>query len=117
MIRWIDTDEGSLDCLCAVGDVIDDTLVGPDVFCDSECHDSEACGGKHTFQSGVTISYFSIYCIPRGHSSGNDSSIGTSKGNASTTEDDLELRIDTGRDVVKVGNIYVDEQGPFSVLS
>ena len=46
LVRWIaaaeqkdddDGDEGKLDCMCAVGDVIDDTLVGPDVFCDSEC--------------------------------------------------------------------------------
>ena len=48
LVRWIATAEqtdddgdegGKLDCMCAVGDVIDDTLVGPDVFCDSECKD------------------------------------------------------------------------------
>ena len=51
LVRWIATAEqnddddgdegGKLDCMCAVGDVIDDTLVGPDVFCDSECKDRE----------------------------------------------------------------------------
>ena len=42
IFRWIGDDEdGRLDCMCAVGDVIDDTVVGPDVFCDNECKGSE----------------------------------------------------------------------------
>ena len=69
--------------------------------------DSEACGGSHTFQSGVTVSYFSIYCIPRG-----------TPGNSFTTEEEeeVERRIDTMREIVKVGNIYTEEQGLYSVL-
>ena len=47
LVRWIDgeeeddDDEGKLDCMCAVGDVIDETVIGPDVFCDSECEVTE----------------------------------------------------------------------------
>ena len=37
-------DEGKLDCMCAVGDVIDGNIVGPDVFCDSECKVRELDG-------------------------------------------------------------------------
>ena len=100
LVRWIVAD-GRLDCLCTVGDVIDATVVGPDVFCDTECQNSEACGGAHTFQSGVTVSYFSIYCIPRAIS-GNAS--------ATTREQENEHRIDTTREIVKVGNIYTEDE-------
>ena len=37
-------EEGKLDCMCAVGDVIDGNIVGPDVFCDSECKGRELAG-------------------------------------------------------------------------
>ena len=69
--------------------------------------DSEACGGSHTFQSGVTVSYFSIYCIPRG----------TPSNISATEQEEVEMRIDTGREIVKVGNIYTEEQGLYSVLT
>ena len=100
LVRWIVAD-GRLDCLCTVGDVIDETVVGPGVFCDTECKNSEACGGAHTFQSGATVSYFSIYCIPRAVS-GNAS--------ATTRERENERRIDTAREIVKLGNIYTEDK-------
>ena len=76
--------------------------------------DSEACGGSHTFQSGVTVSYFSIYCIPRGTQVNNS----TTEEEKEEQEEDVEVehRIDTMREIVKVGNIYTEEQGLYSVL-
>ena len=45
-LRWMEEEEedGKLDCMCAVGDVIDRNIVGPDVFCDSECKVRELAG-------------------------------------------------------------------------